>query len=373
MSDFNIELAENSTSVCLRFPCRDENGALVTGLSYLTSGLRIRIIASLSSYAVTYPGGAGGSVEDITTAGTYQAPSAFKCRFKETSIPGIYELQLGDSAYTEGELYIVVEELSSIVSTVIRVGLYASKNAAEAVWATSSKVVSSVTAGVTLTTSERSSVGDAVAAKVLVNPTAKLTTNSSGQVTVCTIISNAITADVIANGAIDAAAIADGSITNSKFGTGAISSTTLASDAITAASVASDVSDEVAAKILATPSQKITTSPSGEVYLRSAERQYIAEALLDHIISAHTGTGTFGALMNSLSGKLPAGAISDLTTGTTVDGVSVINVLKLVQSLVRGKYALNTPSAGQITWYANDNSTPICITEIDTDGRTRIL
>lgn len=54
-------------------------------------------------------------------------------------------------------------------------------------------------------------------------------------------------------------------VTTGALSAGAITAASIAADAITAAKVASDVSDEIAAKILVTPSQKVVTDASGFV------------------------------------------------------------------------------------------------------------
>jgi len=75
------------------------NGDGLTGLTSISSGLRISTIADNEATATAYTV-AGSTIETITTLGTYAAPTATKCRFKEldaTNHPGIYELHLADS------------------------------------------------------------------------------------------------------------------------------------------------------------------------------------------------------------------------------------------------------------------------------------
>lgn len=70
-----------------------------TGLTYLTSGLKISVRRELSSAATVYSSGAS-TVEDITTLGTYAAPSSTKIRFKEvdaTNFPGLYEIHFAQA------------------------------------------------------------------------------------------------------------------------------------------------------------------------------------------------------------------------------------------------------------------------------------
>jgi hypothetical protein len=77
-------------------------GGRKTSLAYNTSGLIISTIADVESYPVSYKV-AENNIETIATLGTYAAPSANKCRFKEidsTNMPGWYELQLRDARFS---------------------------------------------------------------------------------------------------------------------------------------------------------------------------------------------------------------------------------------------------------------------------------
>lgn len=72
-----------------------------TGLTFNSSGLKIVVIRPGESSATKYLQSAS-NIEDITALGTYQAPSANKCRFKEidaTDLPGWYELHFADALY----------------------------------------------------------------------------------------------------------------------------------------------------------------------------------------------------------------------------------------------------------------------------------
>jgi len=92
------------TSVVIRFKILDSavtTGAGKTGLAFNTSGLIISTIADVEATATTYTV-AGSTIETVTTLGTYAAPTATKCRFKEvdaTNHKGWYELQLADARF----------------------------------------------------------------------------------------------------------------------------------------------------------------------------------------------------------------------------------------------------------------------------------
>lgn len=76
-------------------------GAGLTGLTSGSSGLIISTIADNESTPTTYTV-AGSTIETITTLGTYAAPTATKCRFKEvdsTNHKGIYEFHFADARY----------------------------------------------------------------------------------------------------------------------------------------------------------------------------------------------------------------------------------------------------------------------------------
>jgi len=78
------------------------DGSGKTGLTYNTSGLIIATRADNEASATVYKQ-ADGNIEDISTLGTFAAPTSGKCRFKEvdaTNMPGIYEIQLPDARFS---------------------------------------------------------------------------------------------------------------------------------------------------------------------------------------------------------------------------------------------------------------------------------
>src|SRR3990167_527344 len=77
-------------------------GQGLTGLTSASAGLIIALTADNEATATMYTVTAG-NVETITTLGTFAAPSAGKCRFKEvdaTNHPGLYELQFLDTRFS---------------------------------------------------------------------------------------------------------------------------------------------------------------------------------------------------------------------------------------------------------------------------------
>lgn len=76
-------------------------GAGLTGLLFSSTGLIISTIADNEATATAYTA-AGSTTETITTLGTYAAPTATKCRFKEvdaTNHKGLYEFQFADARF----------------------------------------------------------------------------------------------------------------------------------------------------------------------------------------------------------------------------------------------------------------------------------
>ena len=87
-------------------------GAGLTGLDNTSSGLIIGTIADNEASTTTYTV-AASNVETIATLGTYAAPTASKCRFKEvdaTNHPGVYELQFADARFA------IASSLSLLIS-----------------------------------------------------------------------------------------------------------------------------------------------------------------------------------------------------------------------------------------------------------------
>jgi len=99
-----ISYKHSQTSIILRVKILDSaatTGAGKTGLTSASSGLIISTIASNEETATAYTV-AAGSIETITTLGTYAAPTSGKCRFKEvdaTNHKGVYEIHIADARY----------------------------------------------------------------------------------------------------------------------------------------------------------------------------------------------------------------------------------------------------------------------------------
>jgi pimeloyl-ACP methyl ester carboxylesterase len=91
-------------SIVLRVKLLDSSsttGAGLTGLTSASASLIISTIADNEATATAYTQ-AGSTIESITTLGTFAAPTATKCRFKEvdaTNHKGVYEFQFADARF----------------------------------------------------------------------------------------------------------------------------------------------------------------------------------------------------------------------------------------------------------------------------------
>lgn len=84
-------------------------GQGLIGLSSSSSGLIISTIQDDEATATAYTQ-AASNIEGITTLGTYAAPTASKCRFKEvdaTNHPGVYEFQFADARFSGAKKVII--------------------------------------------------------------------------------------------------------------------------------------------------------------------------------------------------------------------------------------------------------------------------
>lgn len=104
-------------SIVLRVKLLDSSattGAGLTGLTSGSSGLIISTIADNEATATAYTV-AGSKIETITTLGTYAAPTATKCRFKEvdaTNHKGVYEIQIADARFAVASAKSLIVSLS---------------------------------------------------------------------------------------------------------------------------------------------------------------------------------------------------------------------------------------------------------------------
>ena len=263
-------------------------GAGLTGLSSSSGGLIISTIADNESTATTYTQ-AGSTIESITTLGTYAAPTATKCRFKEVDAnnhKGIYEIQLADTRFAGGKSLLIsisgatnLAECDAVVPLTdldpydsTRAGLSALPNAAAAgangLWILGSNNTAAITIGA-LTTGNVTYNAFTVTNNFLVsgNFTVTGTTTHTGAVSFGSTF--AVTGTVTYNAfTVTAATTFTGAVTATHASNDirGITVAALANGAITAASIASGA---------------------------------LVAAVWDGAISGHTTSGTFGAALNA--------------------------------------------------------------------------
>lgn len=114
-----LSRSNGATSVILNIKILDSTvttGAGKTGLSSASTGLIIAAKADVEATTTAYTV-AGSTIETITTIGTYAAPTATKCRFKEidaTNHPGAYELQFADARFAVSGAKSLLVSLSGV-------------------------------------------------------------------------------------------------------------------------------------------------------------------------------------------------------------------------------------------------------------------
>lgn len=126
MATYNF--VHSATSRIIRVKLVDTAGAGKTALTHSSTGLKIGTITDNESSGTNYTA-AGSTTETITTLGTYAAPTATKCRFKEvdaTNQPGLYEIHLADARFSVASakyLTVTVSGVSGVLDTSVNIDL----------------------------------------------------------------------------------------------------------------------------------------------------------------------------------------------------------------------------------------------------------
>lgn len=92
---------QNGINRCILMDNTSTTGGPLIGLTIASSGLLISTLADVEPTPTVYSA-AGSTIETIATLGTYAAPTATRCRFKEvdsTNHPGMYELQFANARF----------------------------------------------------------------------------------------------------------------------------------------------------------------------------------------------------------------------------------------------------------------------------------
>jgi len=117
------------TSVVLRTTLTNSStGGAFTGLTNSSTGLIISTIADNEAAATVYTS-AGSLIDTIATIGTYAAPTATHCRFREidsNNHPGLYEIQISDARFAVANaksLDLSISGVTNLVAGEIRIVL----------------------------------------------------------------------------------------------------------------------------------------------------------------------------------------------------------------------------------------------------------
>jgi hypothetical protein len=104
-------------------------GAGLTGLTHTSAGLIISTIKIGEAVATAYTQ-AAGNIESLAVFGTYETPTAGKCRFREvdaTNHPGLYELHIADARFASDSLLgVTISGYTSLRDTTFEVQMDAS-------------------------------------------------------------------------------------------------------------------------------------------------------------------------------------------------------------------------------------------------------
>lgn len=108
--------------------------------------------------------------------------------------------------------------------------------------------------------------------------------------------------------------------------------------------------------------KEIDAINSNTVYTATNQADYKAD------VSSLSLEATSQQILSELSG-IPTDAI---TLDTLVDGVTVRNIFELSMAMANGRYKINEPITGQITFYKRDNSTVLTVVSVTDDERVRL-
>lgn len=329
-----ISYKRSQTSIVLRVKILNSSvstGAGLTGLTSASAGLIISTIADNEATAVAYTQ-AGSTIESITTLGTYAAPTATKCRFKEvdaTNHKGIYEIQLADTRFAGGKsLLVSISGATNCAETdacvpltdfdpydTVRAGLTALPNAAAAaaggLWILGSNNTAAITIG-NLTMSALACTTITASGAVAFQSTFAVTTSTSlGAISGTTVTFSGAVAfqstfavttstsfaalsatTITASGTTSLAAVTtSGTVTFNAF-TVTNAFTVSGATTHTGAFTATHASNDIKGITVAALANNVITAAS-------INAGALVAAVWDGAISGHTGAGSFGAALNA--------------------------------------------------------------------------
>lgn len=81
---------------------------------------------------------------------------------------------------------------------------------------------------------------------------------------------------------------------------------------------------------------------------------------------------TIDSNVDAIVAKLPSGSISGFELSDTVDSVPVSQIFEYIMAMFNGRYLIDNPSAGDITFFKRDNVTGLSVINRTNVGRTRV-
>ena len=341
-------IKRGATSNIMRVFLQDSTsttGAGKTALTSTSTGLIISTIADNEATATTYTA-AATNVETVTTLGTFAAPTAGKCRFREvdaTNFPGVYEIHIADARYAVAnstQLLVSVQctGVAPVMSEIqlvavdlldtVRFGLTAIPNVVQGT--TGSLPTGDASGRVTVITNS-DKTGYSLSGTQTFNVTGNITGNVTGSV----------------------GSIASGGITSASFAAGAIDASAIATDAITSAELSASAVQEIADGVLSRKlnmagniSDVSVTSVSSATF--TGANTYIAGDTVQFITTAPTSFAlatkyyviatSLTATTFQLSATSGGSAITTVSTGAftvlPVDDRTVRSALRYVRNKV---------------------------------------
>ena len=356
-------------SVILRVFLQDSSvstGAGKTGLTSASAGLIISTIADNEATPTTYTS-AGSTTETITTLGTFAAPTATKCRFKEvdaTNFPGVYEIQIADARWSVSsarslvvsvqatgvaQRYAEVQLAAVDVQDSVRFGLTALPNAAAEsaggmfTRGTGAGQINQLANGMVDTNVVRNA-GTAITSAAGVQEV-KVASIASAAITAASIASDAITDAKVASdvtiasvtgavGSVTGAvgSVASGGISAASFVAGAIDATAIAADAIGASELAASAVTEIQAGLSTLDAAGVRTAVGlasanldTQIATIQADTDNIQTRIPTTLVSGRIDASIGAMATDTLtSGALAASAVTEIQTGlSTLDAAAV--------------------------------------------------
>ncbi len=347
-----ISYTHSQTSIILRVKILDSSvstGAGVVSLTSASSGLIISTIADNEATATAYTV-AGSTIETITTLGTYAAPTATKCRFKEvdaTNHKGLYEIQIADARFA-------VASAKSLAISISGAPLAAETDVV--IPLTQTDPYDNVAMGITGIPSVAAGAAGGAPTNTDSSGSVRVVSGTStGEISLTlgkvAIKEDGVGTDAIATGAIAAGAFAAGAITSTVLATGAITSGVFASNAIDGTVIADGTLDH--GKM---GSDFWTTGVEAHVWGVDA--------------TSYQTLGTFGQAIGdpvansaTIHGLLSSGSTGQVATYTAIDSLNDLSAANVATELA----TYDGPTRAELTTDTNSILAVITTAQSDLD------